>query len=79
MFSRNNLFILRAVLKFTRVEAQGIPTSLHFGTCKVNVHDVGHTLEPMAAVPTTGAAEISLLTEESLDDIADICKPKNLS
>ena len=66
------------VLKFTRSDAPGKPTALHFGACKVNVHEVGHTFEPKAAAPTVGAADFCLITEESLDAIAQQLKTENV-
>jgi catechol 2,3-dioxygenase-like lactoylglutathione lyase family enzyme len=45
------------VLKFRRLDALGMPTALHFGTCKINVHEVEHTFEAKATTPTPGAAD----------------------
>jgi catechol 2,3-dioxygenase-like lactoylglutathione lyase family enzyme len=58
------------VLKFTRSDTPGSPTALHFGACKINVHEVGHGFEPKAATPTPGSADFCLITEESLDSIS---------
>jgi catechol 2,3-dioxygenase-like lactoylglutathione lyase family enzyme len=59
------------VLNFRRSDALGMPTALHFGTCKINVHEVEHTFEPKATTPTPGAADFCLITEENLNDVAD--------
>ena len=58
------------VLQFTRSDAPGKPTALHFGSCKINVHEVGRTFEPRAATPTPGAADFCLITEQDLDLIS---------
>jgi catechol 2,3-dioxygenase-like lactoylglutathione lyase family enzyme len=57
------------VLKFTRSDTPGRPTSLHFGACRINVHEVGRSFEPKAAAPTPGSADFCLITEESLASI----------
>lgn len=56
------------VLGFTPVHASGKPTALQFGSCKINVHQVGHTFEPKAAAPTTGSGDFCLITEDSIDN-----------
>lgn len=58
------------VLKFTRSDEPGKPTALHFGTGKINVHEISHTFEPKARVPTAGAADFCLIADENLDEIA---------
>jgi catechol 2,3-dioxygenase-like lactoylglutathione lyase family enzyme len=58
------------VLKFTRSDVPDKPTSLHFGSCRINVHEVDRTFEPKAIVPTPGAADFCLITEENLDMIS---------
>ena len=45
----------------------GKPTALRFGPCKLNVHQVDHTFEPKAHVPTPGSADFCLSTNEPLD------------
>jgi catechol 2,3-dioxygenase-like lactoylglutathione lyase family enzyme len=57
------------VLDFTRRDAPGKPTALHFGTCKLNVHEVGQTFDPKARNPTAGSADFCLITDGSIDDI----------
>jgi catechol 2,3-dioxygenase-like lactoylglutathione lyase family enzyme len=58
------------VLRFTRADVPGKPTALQFGSCKINVHEVGHTFEPKAAHPTPGSADFCLITVEELEDVA---------
>jgi catechol 2,3-dioxygenase-like lactoylglutathione lyase family enzyme len=67
------------VLKFRRSDALGIPTALHFGTCKINVHEVEHTFEPKAARPIPGAADFCLVADENLDDVADRLHSQNVT
>ena len=55
------------VLKFERRDTSGRPTALCFGSCKLNVHEVGHTFEPKAEMPTPGAGDFCLITLESID------------
>jgi hypothetical protein len=56
-----------------------MPTALHFGTCKINVHEVEHTFEPKATAPSPGAADFCLITEENLDDVADHLHSQNVT
>ena len=58
------------VLRFRRIDADGRPTALSFGHHKINVHEVGHTFDPKAAVPTPGAGDFCLITERPLDEVA---------
>src|SRR5689334_23770862 len=66
------------VLKFTRFDTPGKPTALHFGTCKINLHEIDHTFEPKAQAPTAGSADFCLVTDESLDDIAQHLRAENV-
>jgi catechol 2,3-dioxygenase-like lactoylglutathione lyase family enzyme len=64
------------VLEFRRVDAPNRPTELHFGPHKINVHEVGHTFEPKATVPTPGSADFCLVTDRSLTEVQvrlDVC------
>jgi catechol 2,3-dioxygenase-like lactoylglutathione lyase family enzyme len=67
------------VLKFRRSDALRMPTALHFGTCKINVHEVENAFEPKATTPTPGAADFCLITEENLDDVADQLHSENVT
>ena len=42
--------------------------ALAFGDQKLNLHLAGREFEPKAAVPTPGAIDLCLLTDEPLDD-----------
>jgi catechol 2,3-dioxygenase-like lactoylglutathione lyase family enzyme len=66
------------VLKFTRIDAPGKPTSLQFGECKINVHETAHTFEPKAFSPTPGSADFCLITEMSIDDVARHLQAENV-
>lgn len=55
------------VLGFTRRDAPGRPTTLHFGQGKINLHEVDHTFEPKAARPTPGAGDFCLITTDSVE------------
>jgi catechol 2,3-dioxygenase-like lactoylglutathione lyase family enzyme len=55
------------VLDFRRVDAPGLPTALTFGKQKINVHEVGHTFEPKAEIPTPGSGDFCLIADQPLD------------
>jgi catechol 2,3-dioxygenase-like lactoylglutathione lyase family enzyme len=57
------------VLGFKRVDTPGRPTSLTFGHHKINIHEVQHTFDPRAAVPTPGAGDFCLVTERPLGEV----------
>ena len=44
--------------------------ALHFGNHKINLHLAGREFEPKAAKPTPGSADLCLLTETSVDEVA---------
>jgi len=43
--------------------------ALTFGTSKINLHLAGHELEPKAARPTPGSADLCLIVEDSPEEI----------
>jgi catechol 2,3-dioxygenase-like lactoylglutathione lyase family enzyme len=55
------------VLNFIRTGMPGRPTSLHFGNCKFNLHEVGNTFEPKASTSTPGSADFCLITDEDIE------------
>lgn len=57
------------VLGFERLTDPGRPTALMFGGQKINLHEVGHTFEPKAAVPTPGAGDFCLITRQPIEQI----------
>jgi catechol 2,3-dioxygenase-like lactoylglutathione lyase family enzyme len=59
------------VLKFTRSDTPGKPTALHFGTCKINVHQIDRTFEPKAMTPTPGSADFCLITGAPITAIVE--------
>jgi catechol 2,3-dioxygenase-like lactoylglutathione lyase family enzyme len=44
-------------------------TALAFGTQKINLHEAGSELEPKAAHPTPGSADLCFLTEMPLTEV----------
>ncbi|MDT7512643.1 hypothetical protein QRX46_04290 [Bifidobacterium sp. H1HS10N] len=44
--------------------------ALKFGQQKINIHKAGHEVDPKADKPTPGSADLCLLVEDSLDDVA---------
>jgi catechol 2,3-dioxygenase-like lactoylglutathione lyase family enzyme len=58
-------------LRFQRKDTPGRPTSLSFGSCKLNVHEIGHTFEPKAHVPTSGSSDFCLITNEPMEKVLD--------
>lgn len=67
----NTCLFYQRVLGFQRKDASGKPTSLSFGSCKLNVHEVGHTFEPKAHVPTPGSSDFCLITTEPIEKVLD--------
>ncbi len=63
-----------ACLGMTRVDTPNRPTALHFGTQKINIHQVDHTFEPKAAVPTVGSGDFCLITNSPLTEVIDRVK-----
>ncbi len=57
------------VLDFKRVDTPGRPTAMTFGHNKINIHEVHHTFDPKAAVPTPGAGDFCLITERALAEV----------
>jgi catechol 2,3-dioxygenase-like lactoylglutathione lyase family enzyme len=66
------------VLRFQRKDTPGKPTALSFGTCKLNIHEVGHTFEPKARVPTAGSGDFCLITTESIESVLDHLRSENV-
>ena len=44
--------------------------ALHFGSQKINLHEVGKEFEPKAAVPTPGSGDLCFLTDEPVDRLS---------
>jgi catechol 2,3-dioxygenase-like lactoylglutathione lyase family enzyme len=43
--------------------------ALHFGSHKINLHLVGHELEPKADKPTPGSADLCFLSETPVEEL----------
>jgi catechol 2,3-dioxygenase-like lactoylglutathione lyase family enzyme len=67
----NTCSFYQRVLGFERTDTPGKPTSLSFGSCKLNVHEVGHTFEPKADSPTVGSADFCLITVEPVESVLE--------
>jgi len=67
------------VLGFERKESPGKPTTLRFGSCKINVHEADHTFEPKAHAPTPGSADFCLITNLPLEDVLNHLHSVNVS
>jgi catechol 2,3-dioxygenase-like lactoylglutathione lyase family enzyme len=46
-------------------------TALHFGTTKINLHQVGKEFDPKAQRPTPGSADLCLIAADAIHDICD--------
>ena len=57
------------VLGLQRLDEPGRPTALMLGAQKINLHEIGHTFEPKAAVPTPGSGDFCLGTRHRIEDI----------
>jgi len=44
--------------------------ALHFGAQKINLHIAGREFSPRAEVPTPGSADLCVLTDWTLDEVA---------
>lgn len=44
-------------------------TALKFGTQKINLHQAGHEIDPKAAAPTRGSADLCFITNERVEDV----------
>lgn len=53
-----------------RIETfQGGRKALHFGTQKINVHQIGQEIEPHAHRPAPGSADLCFLIETRIEDV----------
>jgi catechol 2,3-dioxygenase-like lactoylglutathione lyase family enzyme len=66
------------VLGFERKSVPDKPTALHFGSCKISVHQTDRTFEPKAAAPTVGSADFCLITAWSLDHVTRRLEAENV-
>lgn len=46
-------------------------TALLFGQHKINLHQAGHEIEPKAAHPTPGSADLCLIVEGDLSEVEE--------
>ncbi len=53
--------------------------SLHYGTQKINLHELGHEFEPKAERPTPGSADLCFLTELPLSQVIEHLQKSNVS
>jgi catechol 2,3-dioxygenase-like lactoylglutathione lyase family enzyme len=67
----NTCSFYQRVLGFQRTDTPGKPTSLSFGTCKLNVHEVGHTFQPKANAPTPGSCDFCLITVDPVNKVLE--------
>jgi len=56
-------------LGLRRIDTPGPPTAVAFGRQKINLHQVDHTFEPKAEVPTPGSGDFCLITERDLEEV----------
>lgn len=59
----------RDVLGMTAEEFGGGRRALRFGPSKINLHEAGHELEPKAATPTPGSADLCLVTLDPIEQV----------
>jgi catechol 2,3-dioxygenase-like lactoylglutathione lyase family enzyme len=57
------------VLGMTEVTFGGGRKALAFGSSKINLHRRGHELEPKAARPTPGSADLCLIADDPLEAV----------
>jgi catechol 2,3-dioxygenase-like lactoylglutathione lyase family enzyme len=54
-------------------QGQG-PTAVAFGRQKINLHVRGHEFEPKAMLPTVGAGDFCLITEDPIESVVEHLK-----
>lgn len=52
--------------------------ALKFGAQKINLHQVGHELEPKAASPTPGSADLCFISQQSIDEVINHLKDQQI-
>jgi catechol 2,3-dioxygenase-like lactoylglutathione lyase family enzyme len=52
---------------------------LHFGRCKINLHRYRSEFQPCALQPTPGSADLCFIVSESIDQIDEELRRKNVS
>ncbi|QKC78189.1 VOC family protein [Mesorhizobium erdmanii] len=57
------------VLGLERIDTPGRPTALAFGCQKINVHEISHTFEPKAKMPTPGSGDFCLVTDRPIGEL----------
>ena len=55
------------VLGFKRVDIEGRPTALIFGSQKINLHQADRTFDPKARFPTVGAGDFCFITTGTIE------------
>ena len=58
------------VLGMEVVTFRGDRKALVFGTSKINLHRAGHEFTPKALRPTPGSADLCLIVDDPIEDIA---------
>jgi catechol 2,3-dioxygenase-like lactoylglutathione lyase family enzyme len=57
------------VLGMEAIVFGGGRTGLKFGRSKINLHQVGHELQPNALHPSVGSADLCFIADDSLDSV----------
>ena len=57
------------VLCMKRVDSPGQPTALIFRHQKINIHEAARTFDPKARLPTPGAGDFCLITEQDITEV----------
>lgn len=52
--------------------------ALRFRSQKINLHEVGHEIDPKAAQPTSGSGDICLLIEDPLSDLVAVLRERRI-
>ncbi|MEO8883302.1 MAG: VOC family protein [Devosia sp.] len=67
------------VLGMRRAMIPGRPSSLLFGTQKINVHQTDRTFEPKAERPTAGSGDFCLITDQPLAAVIERLKAEGVA
>ncbi len=57
------------VLGMEAIVFGGGRTGLKFGRSKINLHELGHELQPNALHPSAGSADLCFITDDSVDGV----------
>ena len=67
-----------SVLGMSEVLFSGGRTALSFGNQKINLHQSGHEIDPKAAHPTPGSADLCLISDSPIETVISELKSHSI-